>query len=30
MTNNDSHVAKTSRLHLAVCTAGLRVALIGS
>ena len=30
MTNNDSHVAKTSRLHLAVYIAGLFVVLIGS
>jgi hypothetical protein len=30
MTNNDFHLSKTSRLHLAVCMAGLFVALIGS
>jgi len=30
MTNNNSHLAKIPRLHLAVCMAGLLVALIGS
>jgi hypothetical protein len=30
MTNNNSHVAKTSRVHLAVCMVGLFLALIGS